>query len=164
MNRIRRLKRLLVDPLRIIDETQERPFPREIGQQAKGTEAHQEPIRRPTGEPTERYRNRIGLGRGETVATPDHPGTELMQGGVRQRQLGFHAGDPENRKLRCALSRVFQQRRLADAGHALDHERPTAPARGIADQLVQPGSFRAAPEQHERPPPRVCSDRGYTGL
>ena len=55
-----------------------------------------------------------------------------MQGGVRQRQLGFHAGDPEHRQPRCALRRVFQQRRLADAWLALDHERPAAPARGIA--------------------------------
>ncbi len=76
-----------------------------------------------------------------------------MQGGVRQRQLRFHTGDPENRKPRCALSRVFQQCRLADPWLALDYERPATPARGIADQLVQPGGLRSTSEQHVQRPP-----------
>ena len=80
-----------------------------------------------------------------------------MQGGVRQRQLRFHTGDPKNRKPRCVLSRVFQQRRLADARLTLDHERPTTPTRGIADQILQPGGFRSTPQQHVQQPPAFRS-------
>jgi len=86
-----------------------------------------------------------------------------MQGGVRQRQLGLHAGDPEHGEPRCALRRVVQQRGLADARLALDHERATMPACGLADQLAEAGGFRSTPEQHaQQPPPRVCSGRRYT--
>jgi hypothetical protein len=44
--------------------------------------------------------------------------------------------------------RVFQQGGLADARLALEHERPATATRGLADQLVQAGRFRSAPEQH----------------
>ena len=94
-----RLQGFPVDPLCVIDQTQERSFSRKIGQQAQGAETDEEPVGRCPGQATERHRDRLGLRNRKTVTAPDHPGAELMQGGVRQRQLGLHARNPEHREL-----------------------------------------------------------------
>lgn len=93
------LQGFLVDPLCVIDKTQERSFSRKIGQQAQGAETDEKPVGRPPGQAAQRHRDRLGLGSGKTVTAPDHPGAELMQGGVRQRQLGLYACNPEDREL-----------------------------------------------------------------
>jgi hypothetical protein len=44
-----RLRRGTVDPLRIVDDAQERPLRRDLGQQAQHGQPHQKSVRRRTG-------------------------------------------------------------------------------------------------------------------
>ncbi len=130
------LRRRLIEPLRVIDHTQQRPV---LGQQAQHRQPHQEPVRRGTLAQPERHPER-GLLR---LGQPDRPrqerGAQLVQARERELCLGLHPGrvvNPESHRHR-GLPHVLQESGLADAGLPAHHQHPAVAAPRPSQQPLQ---------------------------
>jgi hypothetical protein len=73
---------------------------------------------------------------------------QLMDAGVGEPHLRLRAEDPQHAQLPRRLGCVVEQRRLADAGLAADHERPAAPGARSDEQSVDHLVFGRAEEKH----------------
>ena len=152
------LRRGAVEPLLVIDDAHQRPFPGQLGQQAQGGQADQEPVRWRPGTEAERGPQRVALRRRETLQAVQHRRAQLVQ--YRERQL--HLRLDTHRARHPAAGRlpgqVLQQRGLAHPGLAAHHEsygfHPHAPppAAGRARRIRRGG--RSAPSLS---PPRQIS-------
>lgn len=93
-------------------------------------------------------------GAGQVVEPVQHPGQQLMQPGVGQLHLGLdagRAGHPVAGGLSC---QVVQQRRLAHAGVAPQHQHAALPALHGREQLVELGTLALPAAQLHRSPAR----------
>ena len=80
-----------VQPLRVIDEAQQRLLLRDVGQQAEHRQPDQETVRRLACAQTERRRQRIALRTGKSLEAIEERRAQLMQAGERELHLGLDA-------------------------------------------------------------------------
>jgi hypothetical protein len=90
----KRLRRRAVEPLRIIDQADERSLLGGLGEEAEGRQAHQEPIRGRPGFERERRCERVSLRFGQARKLIQHRPAELVERCERQLHLGLNAGYP----------------------------------------------------------------------
>ena len=142
-----------VEPLRVIDNAQQRLFLGRVRQQAQDGEANQEPIGRgPAAQPE---------GRAECVALQARNGVEpiqrrlaqLMQRRERQFLLRVGTGRSHDATSCCVLHEVFQQRALADSCLTTQHQCPARTRTHVRRQPLQRRAFAAPAEQ---PPMGHC--------
>jgi hypothetical protein len=139
-----------VEPLRVIDDADQRAVLRRVRQQAQDRQAHEEPVRRTAIAYAERRPERLALRTREPVQPVHERRAQLLQPRVRELHLRLDAGRPRDRAARRVLRQVLQQRALADAGLAAQHERPARACAHARHELIQRRALVAPAEQ---PPP-----------
>ncbi|HEX3834040.1 MAG TPA: hypothetical protein VHW04_18815 [Solirubrobacteraceae bacterium] len=127
----------VVEPMRVIDNSQQRPLLGRLGQQTEHRQSKQEGIRRGPGGESERNAERLVLRRRETVPKVEERGTQLLNRCERELHLPFDSGRPDDPKLARSLDRVLKQRGLADARFAIGHQHAAAPAAHAVQQSIE---------------------------
>ena len=151
-----RPRRRTIEPLRVIDDTEERPLLRGLGQQAEDRQSDQERIRAlaralsPNATPSA---SRWGCGRRSDQV--EERGTQLLKRCERELHLRFDPECPGDPKLARSLDRVLEQRGLADARFAVHHQHAAVSAR-------TPSSSRSSTSR-SRSRPSNCPPDGRTG-
>ena len=137
-----RVGRRHVEPLRVVDEAQDRPFLGELRQQRQHGDRDQEPVVAAALPEAQRALERGGLGRGQVVAQSQGGPDELMQAGERELGLRLDAASREDVRADREDASLVEERGLADARLAPDDE---CPAAGRAGGLEQPDDVLAFP-------------------
>ena len=150
------LGRGVVEPLRIVDQGDERLRLRTVRQQAQHREADEETIGwRPCGE-AERSSERVALRRRQPLESLEQRQAELMEGREGQLHLRLDADGPDHPALLATGCRVLEERRLADSGLASQHQGPALARAGRSDERVErPALARATTQRHAR----TCLER-----
>ena len=81
----------LVEPLRVVDDADQRLLLGGVCQQAQRRQPDQEPVGRRAGAQPEHGRERVALRDGQPVEVIQHRSAELMEAAVRQLHLRLHA-------------------------------------------------------------------------
>src|SRR6266550_7730366 len=128
----------LIEPLRVIDNAEERSVFGGLGEQTQDSEAAQEWARSvPWGE-SERDAKRVPLRRREAHPKREDGCAQLLKRRERELDLPFDAHRPGDPKAVPLLNDVIQQRRLAASRLALnDQDRATPGARRLEEFLEQ---------------------------
>jgi hypothetical protein len=145
----KRPRRRMVPPMRVVNNSQERPLLGRLGQQAEDGQSNQERVWRGARDESERDAKRLVLGLRETVQQVEERGTQLLNRCERELHLRFDPPRPGDPKLARGLNRVFEQCRFADARYAVHHHQDAAPA---AHAVQQPVEHLALAFPAEQPP------------
>ena len=115
-----------VEPVGVVDDAQHRFALRELGEQREAGRVDEEALLAAALLQPERGPQRGRLRRGQAVEPAQRGPQQLVQG--RERQLGLRLDAPCHQHLHAGrlLARVIQQRGLAGAGLAAQHERAAA--------------------------------------
>lgn len=139
------LRGSLVQPLCVIDETEQRFLFRRFGQKMKSRQADQEPIRDGTRSSPQRHAERDLLWFREYIQVVEQWRAELVKTCEGELHLGFDTCSRSDTKVRCRrfLSNMFKQRGLADTGITTHHECTTTPGLHADQQLFDLVALRA---------------------
>ena len=129
--------RRVVEPMRVIDNGQERLLFGGLGHQAEDRQADKEGIRRGPRDESECDAKRVVLRPREAFYKLEERGTQLLNRCEWELHLRFDPGCPGDPKLAPSLDRVLEQRRLADARFAIHHQHAPAPAAHAVQQPVE---------------------------
>jgi hypothetical protein len=135
----------VVEPLLVIHQAEQRVSLGGIGQQAQDGQPDQEAIRCRPGTEAERGPQRGALRRREPLETAQHRPAQLVQPGEREFPLRLDTDDARHPAARGLLDQVVQQRRLAHARFAADHQGPALTGAGSLDEPVEHLAFAAPP-------------------
>ncbi len=131
------MRRGLIQPLRIIDEAQQRLAGGHIGQQAQHRQPDQETIRRAARLQSERHSQSLALRPRQPVQAIQHPPAQLMQRRERQLHLRLDTLSAGHLEIGSRVGRIPQQSGLPDT-RLTTHDQHAAPARAhIRDQPIQ---------------------------
>jgi hypothetical protein len=111
-----------IQPLRVINQAQQRPLFGNRGHQTEHGHADQERVGDIPGRQPDRNAQRVALRLRKGVDPSEHRRAELMNPRERELHLGFDARDLRDTEPRCLSSGVAQQCGLADAGVATNHQ------------------------------------------
>jgi hypothetical protein len=142
-----RLRRRAVEPLRVVHDAQQRLVACRLGAQAEHGEPHEQAIRRVAGAEAERGAERLALGPGQRVQVLEQGRAELLQPGVRELHLGLRARRSHDAAARRLVRHVLQQRGLADASLAAQHQHRASAGAQASQQLIQRFALAPPPEQ-----------------
>ena len=148
------LCRRAIEPLGVVDHAEKRPLPGGLRQQSEHRECDEERVRRrPRPEP-EGDIERVALRTRQSLSEGIDRRAELLNRGERELHLALDSGGAHDPQRRGLLDQVVEERRLADAGFAMDDE---CAAMTVARGLHQPvdGRLLALPAQqlHSALPP-----------
>jgi hypothetical protein len=104
------LGRGVIRPLLVIDQAQQRPLPRHLGQQAQHRQANHEPVRRRPRTDSERGPQRITLRTRQTLQPVQHRRAQLLQPGEGQFHLRLETRRPRHPETRRPAGHIVQQR------------------------------------------------------
>ena len=137
-----------VEPLRVVDEAQQRPL---AATSASRLSAARATRKRSGGAPDaspKRDAQRDPLRLGKRVEAVEHRRAELMQPRERQLHLGLDAGDPRDAEARRLPGAVLQQGGLADARLAADDQDGALAAAHVLQQPVERLALAGSAQQH----------------
>ena len=137
----------VVEPLRVVDDADERLLLGDLGQQRQGGEPDHEPVGRGAGAPAEHGRERVALRGGEPVEVIEHGGAELVEAAVGQLDLRLDADGPRNAPAADAVGQVAQQRALAHARLPAQDDDPAPTGERIGQELVERLALGATSEE-----------------
>ena len=144
----------LIQPLRVVDQAQQRVLLGGVGQQAQGGQADQEAVRRRPGTQAERGRQRLALGTREPLQAVQHRRQQLVHPGVGELHLRLDTCGMRHPAARRLLDQVVQQRRLAHARLPAHHQGPALTGASSIQELVEHAAFAApVPQLRRRSPP-----------
>jgi len=155
------LRRGLVEPLRVVDDTGQRLLLGDLSEQRQRGQSHQEPVRRRAGATAEHRRERVVLRSGQPADVTQHGRAELVQAGVGQLHLRLHPGGPGDMPVGHLAGQVAQQRALAHPRLAAQHRDPAPPGPRVSHEPVQRLALAAASQKpggrpgiltHRQPP------------
>jgi hypothetical protein len=146
----------VVEPLFVVDDADQRLLRGHLRQQTEHGQPHQEPVRRRTGAHAERGQQRVVLRPGQPPGMAQDGATQLMQPGEGQLHLRLHARRVRHPAPLGLVDQVAQQRRLAHARNAAQHQGPALTGTDGSEQPVEHLAFAAAVRQ----PCRASSDPG----
>ncbi len=164
--RTQRLRRGPVEPLRVVDQADQRPLLGRLGEQAQHGQADQEAIgRRRRAAARTPSAARRAAAPGSRSQPVEHRRAQLVQPGERELHLRLARPRPARRGQPGARSAsVLQQRRLADARLAAQHQHRALARPGALQQPVEHVALAAAAAQHRRRLPGRVTDRsGLSG-
>ncbi|CNF68500.1 Uncharacterised protein [Mycobacterium tuberculosis] len=131
-------RRRLVEPLRVVDDAEQRTVLRGLGEQAQHREPDEQRAGRGGLAQAECRLDRLALRCGQPLGGAHHRAAQLLQSGVGELHLRLgrdDALDPDaGRGIR---DRPVQERGLADPGLAADDERAAEARAGALHQRVQ---------------------------
>ena len=145
------LGRRAIEPVGVVDHAEEAALPGGLRQQSENRERHEKRIRRRPRTQPESDIERVALRTRQALTECKDRRAELLNRSERKLHLALDPGAADDSQRRGLLDRVVQQRRLADAGLAMDDE---GAAVSVAGRLHQPvkGRSLAFPTQQLHPP------------
>jgi hypothetical protein len=123
-----RAGRGMVEPLGVVEQHHQRHLLGKIGQQREHSKADQQPILCPGRRLSEGRAQCCCLDVGKRLDVPELFVQQQVQGTESDFRFRFHAADAQHAHIGGEVGRVAQQRGLADAGLALDHDCTAAAA------------------------------------
>ena len=168
----------MVEPLRVIDETDQRVLLGDLGEQRQRGQPDQEPVGRGAGAAAEHRREGVALRNGQPAELVQHRRTQLVQAGISQLHLRLDADGPRDMPVGDAVGQVTQQRALAHARLAPQYGDPALAGERIGQEPVERLALAATSEElagrtgiltRRRPPctvPRLLAagiSRAYIG-
>jgi hypothetical protein len=123
----------VVEPLRVVDDAQQRAAAGGLAEQAQHRERDEEPLRPAERIEPQRAAQRARLQRRDRVGVREHRPQELLQRPERELCLGLDRAAREEPHAARAVARGLQQRRLPDAGLPAEYEHPAAGLPGCFD-------------------------------
>ncbi len=139
-----------IEPLGVVDEAQQGPLRRHLGQQAERGQRDEEAVRSSAGGQAQRHAESGLLGLWKRAEVPQHRRAELMQPREGQLHLGLDPGDPGDAEARGLTGAMVQERGLADARLAADDEHRALAAADVLQDPVERVTLAGSPQQHRR--------------
>ena len=137
-----------VEPVCVVDDDEHRLELRGLGQHRQGRDRHEERVDPAHVATAECGAERVGLRGGDPLDQREHGPQETVEGGEGERGLGLQSPGPQDQHPARGSGHVVEQRGLADAGIAMEHQ-GTGPARTrLVDEREQRGPFDVPPVQH----------------
>ena len=136
-----------VEPLGVVDHAQDRALGCRVGEQVQYGEADEEPTRGRTLLLTERDPQRLVLRRRKPVQPVEERAAELVEPRVGELHLGLDTDDACDDAAVDARRQCIEQRRLADAGLATEHQGPATSLACGLEHPVQYGELVLPPPQ-----------------
>src|SRR5918992_707832 len=121
-NERKRLSGLLIQPLGVVDRTEQWPLLGRLREQTERRKPHQKAIRSCARSQPECDAHRVLLWARNAFEPIEHRRTQLLEGGERELHLRLDARGPLNVKARSRADCVVQQGRLAHARLAEENE------------------------------------------
>ena len=149
------LRRFGIEPVRVIDDAQQRLFFGRPGKQRQRRQSHQEPLRRRPRFLAESDPQRAPLRRRQVVQLRQERDQQLVQAAELHADLRLDAGDAGNPQVRRCGDRVLEQRRLPDPGPSAQHQRAAEATAHRVQDPVDRRPFGPAVKQRELLPPPV---------
>ncbi len=147
------LGRGLVEPLRVVDDADERLLVGDQGEQCQRPESHQEPVGRRPGAQSEHRRQRVALRDGQPVEEIQHGCAELVEAGIGQLHLRLDARGPGDMPAGDSVGHVAQQGALAHAGLPAQDGGAAVTGERVGQEPVERLAFGPPSEElHRRPP------------
>ena len=115
------LRRLPIEPLRIVNDAQDGILRGQLGQQAKESEAHEQSVGRRAGKMAERHTKSVSVRRRQLLKGGQTRDAQLLGRSKREFPFGFVPDSAEHMKTCSGINGVIQQGGLADAGLPRDH-------------------------------------------
>jgi hypothetical protein len=152
------LRRGAIEPLRVIDQANQRPFLCHLRQQAQNGQTDQEPVRYRPGTDGESGPQGIALRDRESLQAIQHRRAQLVQRGERQLHLRLDTGGAPHAAFRRLPGQVLQQRCLADTRFAMHDQCPALTCANSLNEPVKRATFGAAAHQlrHASPHRKAC--------
>jgi hypothetical protein len=104
----------LIQPVRVVDQADQRLLGGNLGHQAEHCQPNQEPVRCRTARQAQGHPQRLLLVLGYRLHLAEQRPAELVQGRERQLQLGLDPGDLDGAAAGGPVRDVAQERCLAD--------------------------------------------------
>ena len=143
-------RRRAVEPMGVIDETQERLLLGGVGQQAEDRQSDQERIRRRVGGTPNSVRTRRRARRAgarEARHEPKEGRTELLNRRERELHLRLDSRRLHDPEFAPSRGRILEKGRLADSGFSMHHQHSAAAAVHAVQQPVEHLALPFAPEK-----------------
>ena len=156
-----RHRRLVIEPLRVVDEDEDGLRAGCLGDEAQDCEADEEWIEGLVLRRAEYAGECASLRFGESLDAVDEQQHQLVHCRVPEGHLRFDTDDADDTEAGSAVERVLDQRRLPDAGGAGEQQRTGDAAFGVAQQCVDDGALSEATDE-EVAPMRAVSGIGRT--
>ncbi|MCR2809096.1 hypothetical protein NQ155_05095 [Microbacterium sp. zg.B185] len=154
------LGRCAIQPLRIIDKTEQRLFLSAFRQQIQHSQTDQEPVRPRPRFASEGDGERIALGLGQLGVVLQKRRTQLMQRRICELPFRLHADHPHDPETRLFGdgTRKIQKGRLTDPRLA-PGEHGAAPAGvRVSEDALESVAFHLSAEQMHRNPPSTSGE------
>lgn len=140
----------VVEPLRVVDQAQQRTLSRCVREQAQDCQRDEKSLLASASRQAERSAERVGLRIREPAHVSHRREQELVRRGERELRLRRDADTAQNEHVTSLLACVLEQRRLADSRVAANDESAAARSAGAVQELADPDLLRIAAEQHGR--------------
>ena len=147
-NERERLRGDSIEPLRVIDEADQRRFLGHLGQQAEHRQPDEEAVRRLPRPQAKRRAKRIALRTRQLLQPVQHRRAQLLQPGERELHLGLNARRSREATSCRALRQVFQQRGLSEPRLAAQDQHLTLTRPRSHQQPIKRRALGATTGQH----------------
>ena len=144
------VRRRVVEPLRIVDEAQERLAFGGLGEQAERRERDEEGVVASSRRQPERSSESSGLRLRKVIHVAQDGQNDLVQCGERKMRLRFDAAAAQNEHVAGSVARVLQECRLADARLAGEDQDSALRRSSAGEELADTGALQVSPVEHLR--------------
>ena len=142
-----RLRRFAVEPLCAVDDAQQRTVFRHRREQTQDCQPDQQSVgRRPDGQ-TKSCPRRVPLRFRQRVEAIQHWRAQLVQRGEWNLHLRLDADRAHDPESRCRVDQMLEQRRLADARVAANHEHSCFADAHCVEKLFEREALLFAPDE-----------------
>ena len=142
-----RQRRLVVDPLRVVDDDEHGLRTGSLLGETQHGEADPERVERLVLRVAEHRVDDTPLRFGERVDAVVEQEDELVDRCVPECHLGLDADQVDDTEAGCDVDRVVDQRRLADAGRTTEQERTRGATLGVSEERFDRGPFGGPADQ-----------------
>ena len=144
-----RVRRCLIEPVRVVDQAEQRlPFGC-LGEQAERRERDQEAVVATPLRQAKRATQRRRLRLRKIVDQAEHGPDDLVQGGEGKLRLRLDAATAEHAHPLGLPARVLEQRRLAHTRVAEEHQHGAPRRPSSIEQLTDTGALQIPPVDHD---------------
>ena len=145
-------RRLVVEPLRIVDDEKYRSFTRRVVEEREHREEHHQGARRSAIGETEHRLQRVALRVGQLDHVVQERHHELVDRGEAEADLGLDAGDARDGEVARVGHRVVEQGGFADPRRAPHDDDAARAVACIRQDLVDGGALSRSTYQHRAEP------------
>jgi hypothetical protein len=145
-----------IEPVGIVDQTEQRQVGGGLGQQAERRHADQEPVGWGAVAQAERGPQRVTLRGRQALEVIEQRDAQLLEACERQLHLRLDPGRADDVEALGAAHHVLQQRGLSRACHAAQQQDPALLGPCIREEAVKRGALLDSSKQHRsRAPPSL---------